>query len=77
MSVAGTFHMAKSQIGFKVSFTIFGKNLGGSFLISIFFQFRPTLIDMTMASGKFGVGVIKKLCQEVLDGEGVPKERKK
>ena len=33
-------------------------------------------MDMIMASGKFGVGVLKKLCQKVLDGKGMPKERK-
>ena len=25
-----------------------------------------------MVSGKFGVGVLKKLCQRVLDGKGMP-----
>ena len=29
-----------------------------------------------MASGKFGVGVLKKLCQRVLDGKGMPEEWK-
>ena len=29
-------------------------------------------IDMIMASGKFGVAVLKKLCQRVLDGKGMP-----
>ena len=33
-------------------------------------------MDMIMASGKFGVGVLKKLCQRVLDGKGMPKEWK-
>ena len=33
-------------------------------------------MDMIMASGKFGVGVIKKLCQRVLDGKGMPEDRK-
>ena len=28
-------------------------------------------MDMTIASGTFGVGVMKKLCQRVLDGEGM------
>ena len=28
-------------------------------------------MGMTMASGKFGVGVLKKLCQRVLDGKGM------
>ena len=32
--------------------------------------------DMIIASGKFGVGVIKKLCQRVLDGKGMPEEWK-
>ena len=29
-------------------------------------------MDMIMASGKFGVKVLKKLCQTVLDGKGMP-----
>ena len=29
-----------------------------------------------MASGKFGVGVLKKRCQRVLDGKGMPEEWK-
>ena len=29
-----------------------------------------------MASGKFGVGVIKNLCQRVVNGEGMPEEWK-
>ena len=33
-------------------------------------------MDMIMASGKFGVGVLKKLCQRVLDGKGMPEEWK-
>ena len=33
-------------------------------------------MDMIIASGKFGVGVIKKLCQRVLDGKGMPEEWK-
>ena len=33
-------------------------------------------MDMIIASGKFSVGVIKKLCQRVLDGKGMPEERK-
>ena len=33
-------------------------------------------MDMIIASEKFGVGVIKKLCQRVLDGKGMPEERK-
>ena len=33
-------------------------------------------IDMIMASGKFGVGVLKKLYQGVLDGKGMPEEWK-
>ena len=33
-------------------------------------------MDMTIASEKFGVGVIKKLCQRVLDGKGMPEEWK-
>ena len=33
-------------------------------------------MDMIMASGKFGVGVPKKLCQRVLDGKGMPEEWK-
>ena len=32
--------------------------------------------DMIIANGKFGVGVMKKLCQRVLDGKGMPEERK-
>ena len=32
--------------------------------------------DMIITGGKFGVGVIKKLCQRVLDRKGVPKEWK-
>ena len=31
-------------------------------------------MDMIIASKKFGVGVIKKLCQKVLDRKGMPKE---
>ena len=31
-------------------------------------------MDMIMARGKFGVGVLKKLCQIVLDGKGMPEE---
>ena len=31
-------------------------------------------MDMIIASGKFGVGVIKKLCQRVLGGKGMPEE---
>ena len=33
-------------------------------------------MDMILASGKFGVGVIKKLCQRVFDGKSLPKEWK-
>ena len=33
-------------------------------------------MDIIIASGTFGVGVMKKLCQRVLDGEGMPKEWK-
>ena len=33
-------------------------------------------MDMIMANGKFGVGALKKLCQRVLDGKGMPKEWK-
>ena len=33
-------------------------------------------MDMIMASRKFGVGVLKKLCQRVLDGKGMPEEWK-
>ena len=33
-------------------------------------------MDMIMASGKFGVGVLKKLCQRVVDGKGMPEEWK-
>ena len=33
-------------------------------------------IVLIIASGKFGVGVIKKLCQRVLDGKGMPSEWK-
>ena len=33
-------------------------------------------MDMIMASGKFGVEVLKKLCQRVLDGKGMPEEWK-
>ena len=33
-------------------------------------------MGMIMASGKFGVGVLKKLCQRVLDGKGMPEEWK-
>ena len=38
----------------------------------------PSEVDMNMimASGKFGVGVLKKLCQRVLDGKGMPEEWK-
>ena len=32
------------------------------------------ITDMIIASGKFGVGVMKKLCQRVLDGKGMPEE---
>ena len=31
-------------------------------------------MDMIMASGKLGVGVLKKLCQRVLDGKDMPEE---
>ena len=34
-------------------------------------------MDMVIASEKFGVGVIKKLCQRVLDGKRMPEEWKK
>ena len=34
------------------------------------------IMDMIIASGTFGVGVMKKLCQRVLDGEGMPEEWK-
>ena len=34
-------------------------------------------MDMIIASGKFGIGVIKKLCQRVLDGKGMQNERQK
>ena len=33
-------------------------------------------MDMIIASGKFGAGVIKKLCQRVFDGKGMPEEWK-
>ena len=33
-------------------------------------------MDMIMESGKFGVGVLKKLCQRALDGKGMPEEWK-
>ena len=33
-------------------------------------------IDMIIASGKLGAGVIKKLCQRVLDGKGMPEKWK-
>ena len=33
-------------------------------------------MDMIMANGKFGVGVLKKLCQRVLNGKGMPEEWK-
>ena len=33
-------------------------------------------MGMIMASGKFGVGVLKKLCQKVVDGKGMPEEWK-
>ena len=33
-------------------------------------------MDMIIASGKFGVGIMKKLCQRELDGKGVPEEWK-
>ena len=33
-------------------------------------------MDMIIACGKFGVGVIKKLCQRVFDGKGMPEEWK-
>ena len=33
-------------------------------------------MDMIIASGTFGVGVMKKLCRRVLDGEGMPEEWK-
>ena len=33
-------------------------------------------MDMIMASGKFGVGVLKKLCQRLLDGRDMPEEWK-
>ena len=33
-------------------------------------------MDMIIASGTFGVGVMKKLFQRVLDGEGMPEEWK-
>ena len=31
-------------------------------------------MDTIMASGKFGVGVLKKLCKRVLDEKGMPEE---
>ena len=33
-------------------------------------------MDIIIASEKFGVGVMKKLCQRVLDGKGMPEEWK-
>ena len=33
-------------------------------------------MDMIIASGKFGVGAIKKLCQREHDGKGMPEEWK-
>ena len=33
-------------------------------------------MDMIIVSGKFGVGVIKKRCQRVLDGKGMPEKWK-
>ena len=33
-------------------------------------------LDMIIARGKLGVGVIMKLCQRVLDGKGIPEEWK-
>ena len=33
-------------------------------------------MDMIIARGTFGVGVLKKLCQRVLGGEGKPEEWK-
>ena len=33
-------------------------------------------MDMIIVSGKLGVGVIKKICQRVFDGEGMPEEWK-
>ena len=33
-------------------------------------------MDTIIASGKFGVGVVKKICQRVLDGKGMPEEWK-
>ena len=33
-------------------------------------------MDMIIASGTFGVGVMKKLYQRVLDREGIPEEKK-
>ena len=33
-------------------------------------------MDRIIASGTFGVGVMKKLCQRVHDGEGMPEEWK-
>ena len=33
-------------------------------------------MDMIIASGNFAVGVIKKLCQRVLDGKGMPEKWK-
>ena len=33
-------------------------------------------MDMIKASGEFGVGVLKKLCQRVLDGKSMPEEWK-
>ena len=33
-------------------------------------------MDMIMASGKFGVGVLNKLCRRVLDGKGMPENGK-
>ena len=32
--------------------------------------------DMIIASGKFGVGLIKKLCRRVLNGKGMSEEWK-
>ena len=32
------------------------------------------IMDMIIARGKFGVGVMKKLCQRVLDGKDMPEE---
>ena len=40
------------------------------------FEFSEVSMKMINASGKVGIDVMMKLCQRVLDGKGLPEDRK-